>query len=203
MRIFIQRRESLDPAATFARKALREGSMEIKINEDKVEAAAGDNLLALARRKGSHVWFLCDGRGLCQTCECRVLSGAECLSPPSRIETESMSHSRRDKGYRLACQSRIAGVGPIEVLSVAEEVRRQATALINKAEGDTWMGNAGRLANTLMRFALEFTRSAPSVALHTVPQIASMPPSLSGIGRYLRDTSRVVERVLRDVRAME
>ncbi len=175
---------------------------DLKINDETVTAAAGDNLLTLARRNASHIWFVCDGRGLCQTCECRVLSGSENLSPPSKIELESMTDSRRERGYRLACQTKVAEDGAISILTVAEEVRRQGATVIEGAEGTTWMGNVGKLTSSLTRFALDFTRSLPSVALNAFPQVISMPPHISGIRRYLRDTRRVVERVLRDTRAL-
>ena len=175
---------------------------KIKINDEIVEAAAGDNLLMLARRRALHIWFACDGRGLCRTCECRVVSGAENLSRPSSIELGALSDSRREGGYRLACQTRVAGDGAAGVISVAEEIRRQTTALVRVPEGGTWMASAGDLAGTLTRFALDFTRTFPSAMLHALPQMISKPPDIAGMRRYLRDTGRVVERVLRDARTL-
>jgi ferredoxin len=174
----------------------------ITINDEAVDAEAGDNLLALARRNASHVWFVCDGRGLCRTCECQVLSGAENLSSPSKIERDSMSDSHRGRGYRLACQAQVTGTGPVSVISVAEELRRQVVALIRGSEQTSWFGSAARLSNSLTRFALDFTLSFPSVALHAFPQILSRPPDLQEIGQYFRDTSRIVERSIREVRGL-
>jgi ferredoxin len=175
---------------------------KITINDEIVDAAAGDNLLALARRRALHIWFACDGRGLCRTCECRVVTGAENLSRPTAIEQEALSDSRRDGGYRLACQTRVVGDGAVRVISVAEEIRRQTTALVKVPEGGSWMASAGELAGTLTRLALDFTRTLPSAALHFLPQLVSKPPDLEGMQRYLRDTGRVVERVLRDTRTL-
>ncbi len=165
------------------------------INDETVNAAAGDNLLILARRHGLHVWFVCDGRGLCQTCECLVLSGGEELSRPTKIELDTMSDSRRKDGYRLACQTRLAGSGTVSVISVAEEVRRRAGTLIKGAEGTTWAGNLGQLAGSLTRFGLDLLRSFPSTTMNAFPQMVSMPPSISGAGRYFRDTQRVAGRL--------
>lgn len=175
---------------------------KITINDEIVDAAAGDNLLQLARRRALHIWFACDGRGLCRTCECRVVAGAENLSRPSSIELEALSDSRRDGGYRLACQSRVAGNGEVRVISVAEEIRRQTTALVKVPEGGSWMSSVGELAGTLTRLALDFTRTLPNAALHALPQLISKPPDLDGVQKYLRDTGRVVERVLRDTRTL-
>lgn len=175
---------------------------KITINDEIVDAAAGDNLLMLARRRALHIWFACDGRGLCRTCECRVVSGAESLSRPSTIELDALSDSRREDGYRLACQTRVAGDGAAGVISVAEEIRRQTTALVKVSEGDSWIANAGELASNLTSFALDFTRTLPSTALHALPQMILKPPDIAGMQRYLRDTGRVVERVLRDTRTL-
>ena len=172
----------------------------VTINDESVSAEPGDNLLALARRKALHIWFVCDGRGLCKTCECRVLSGADNLNPPSKIEKDSISAGRREQGYRLACQSHLIGNGPVSVLSLAEEVRQQAAALIGDFERGGWTGSVGRLAGGLTRFSLDFIRSLPFIALNAIPQIVSMPPDLRRIERYLRDTRRVVERAFRDAK---
>ena len=69
--------------------------------------------------------------------------------------------------------------------------------MISGSEGASWLGSAGQLANSLTRIALDLTLSFPSVALHALPQLVSTPPDLEGIGRYLRDTGRVAERVFR------
>ncbi len=175
---------------------------KITINDDTLSAAAGDNLLSIARRNASHIWFVCDGRGLCQTCECRVKSGAEYLSEPSKIELDSMAESRRKDGYRLACQTRIAGPGPIDIISVAEEVRRKAVALVEGREGTTLLGNAKELAGSLTRFAIGFTRSMPFAAINAIPQVISKPPDIPGVRRYIRDSRRVFERVLRDTKTI-
>ncbi len=173
---------------------------KVMINDDVLEAAAGDNLLTLARRNASHIWFVCDGRGLCQTCECKVRSGLESLSPPSKIELDALSDTRRKEGYRLACQSRVVGPGPVDVLSVAEEVKRKAVTVIEGKKGSTLLDNTRELASSLGRFAFDLTRSMPAVAMHAVPQVVSKPPDIPGVRRYIRDSRRVFERVLKDIK---
>ncbi len=175
--------------------------LKVTFNDDILNAAAGDNLLTLARKNASHIWFVCDGRGLCRTCECRVKSGAENLSEPSKIERDSITDSRRDEGYRLACQAKVVGPGPVEVISVAEEVRRKAVTLIEGKEG-TMLGNAGKLAESLTRFAVDFTRSIPTVAVNAIPKFLDKPPDIPGVRRYIRDSRRVFERILKDTKAI-
>jgi hypothetical protein len=96
----------------------------------------------------------------------------------------------------------VAGDGAAGVISVAEEIRRQTTALVRVPEGGSWIANAGELASNLTRFALDFTRTLPSIALHALPQMISKPPDIAGMQRYLCDTGRVVERLLRDARTL-
>ena len=175
---------------------------KVTINDDTLDAAAGDNLLTLARKNASHIWFLCDGRGLCQTCECKVHSGRENLSEPSKIELDAIPESRREEGYRLACQAKFVGPGPVDLISVAEEVRRKAVALVEDKEGKSLLGKSSELAGSLTRVALDFTRSIPSVAMHAIPQVISKPPDIPGIRRYIRDSRRVFERVLKDTKAI-
>ncbi len=175
---------------------------KVIFNDDSLEAAAGDNLLTLARKNASHIWFVCDGRGLCQTCECKVQSGLENLSEPSKIELDALAKSRREEGYRLACQTRFVGPGTVTVLSVAEEVRRKAVDLIEGKEGKSFLGHASELASSLTRVAFDFTRSLPAVAVHAIPQVIDKPPDLPRIRRYIKDSRRVFERFLKDTKAM-
>ncbi len=168
----------------------------VTINGETIEAKPGENLLALARSNASHIWFVCDGRGLCQTCECRVLSGSENLSAPSDLELNALSESRRRGGYRLACQTKVEERGRVEIISVAEELRRQIAALITPSKAASWGESMGRFINQFSRFAFEFVASLPYSAVKAVPQLLSMPPDIPGMQRYVRDTQRIAERVL-------
>ena len=157
----------------------------LTINDEIVEAGSGENLLGLARRHGSHIWFLCDGRGLCRTCEFRVLSGGEHLSPPSAIERESLSESRRAEGYRLACQAAVKGPGDVTILSTVEHLRRQAIRL-----------DLPDLFAELTRFSVDFSNGLTGSATEAIPRLISTPPSLPGVERYVRDGLRMIARLL-------
>ena len=66
---------------------------KLEFNDEHIEVKQGDTLLQAARRHGSYVWFFCDGRGICQTCECRVVSGAENLSELSELERTGLGEA--------------------------------------------------------------------------------------------------------------
>ncbi len=167
---------------------------KVTFNDETFETVVGENLLALARRRGLHVWFFCDGRGLCQTCQCRVLAGAENLSPPNDIEVAAISESHRRNGFRLACQTRLSRPGDVALLSLAELLRREA------AEFLTFQRGAARTATDLLKdfagFASDVVGSLPSIAQKAIPQLIDTPPSLGGIYDYLRDGQHVIMRVL-------
>lgn len=69
------------------------------------EVADNTNLVVCAgvrRYPFPHLKFKC-GMGKCTTCACRVLAGAEHLTPPNAKEIERLG-PRLAAGYRLMCQ---------------------------------------------------------------------------------------------------
>ncbi len=109
--------------------------IQVEINDEVVEARLGERLLAVARRNASHIGFYCDGNGLCTMCECKILSGAEQLNEPNDVEHTWLNAERLADGYRLGCQTALRGVGPVQVLTRAEELRRQFEAVLNPPAG--------------------------------------------------------------------
>ncbi len=170
--------------------------VNVTINDEAFDAAVGDNILALARRKGAHIWFVCDGRGLCKTCECRVLLGLDNLSAPTKIEADMLTESRRKSGHRLACQTKVAISGPVSLISIAEEVRRHTKELFLGAEGKKWSENFDTWSDTLSRISLDYLRSLPSAVVHAFPQIMAKPPRPSDLEQFARDAWRVADRLL-------
>lgn len=158
---------------------------QVTINDEVVDATPGESLLDLARRHGLHVWFVCDGRGLCRTCECRIRSGGDQLSPPSPSECESLSESRRMEGFRLACQARVESPGSVDVISTAELLRRHGAAL-----------DLPNLLSELTRFSADFSRQLPGSVMKIIPRLIAQPPSPGGLQRYARDGLRIMSRWL-------
>ncbi len=169
---------------------------KLTFNDKVYQVKSGESLLALARRHGAHVWFVCDGRGLCRTCECQVLAGKESLGPPNDDEIAAISGSRREEGYRLACQARVTGPEDVKVVSVAEQLRRQAVRLVRLERGAESVSGFSDLMVDLIGVGSEFVRSLPHVARNLVPRIIDSPPSVSGATDYLRDAERMFEKVL-------
>ena len=69
-----------------------------------VSAAAGENLLKVARRAGIAVNAPCSGNGSCGKCLVQLVEGH--LDSPNSFYISDTDYA---KGWRLACLSRVAG----------------------------------------------------------------------------------------------
>lgn len=125
------------------------------VNDVALEAKVGERLLNVARRNAAHIGFVCDGNGICQTCQCRVLDGADQLSPPSEAERAWMPERRLAAGHRLACQAVLRGPGPVEVLTTAEELRRQTLSVISPPPGEVGRDHLEPLLENLVRMSVD------------------------------------------------
>jgi ferredoxin len=90
---------------------------ELKFEKENINgiAVVGSYLIDAAKRLGVEITDECGRLGLCDTCAVTVTSGAEFLSEPTKAELEQLTEERRQKGERLSCQAKIAGVGEIVI----------------------------------------------------------------------------------------
>jgi ferredoxin len=108
------------------------------INGEETNVWEGYRLWDAALDADARLWKWCGGQGQCATCAVIPISGAENLSPPTKLERLSLRLwfakplalvRRRWKGrtVRLACQSYVRG--PVEVVGVlgkaGEAIRRR------------------------------------------------------------------------------
>ncbi|MCU6794093.1 (2Fe-2S)-binding protein [Paenibacillus sp. WQ 127069] len=73
-----------------------------------IEVQPDANLLRTSIRYEGSVPFKCGG-GLCGTCRVRIVDGQENLSKVMKKELDRLGNESIDQGYRLACQTFIAG----------------------------------------------------------------------------------------------
>ena len=85
---------------------------------------SGSYLIDAARRLGVEVEAECGRLGLCDSCAMTVKSGSECLSDPTKAETEQLSAERRKNGERLSCQAKL--IKPGEVVIMTKEKEKEA-----------------------------------------------------------------------------
>jgi ferredoxin len=168
------------------------------INDVEMPAKVGEKLLGVARRNAAHIGFVCDGNGVCQTCQCRVLAGADQLSPPSEAELAWMPERRLAEGHRLACQTVIRGSGSIRLITKAEELRRQTIAALSPARDEYWRDNLEPLKENVARMAADQLRRYPWNVLAALSRVGlwRFVYPVRDEDRYLDDTGRVIRGVL-------
>ena len=76
-----------------------EGGQEVKL-----QAAEGENILALAVKGGVVIDAPCSGNGVCGKCRLRLIAGTVDMT-----KVPSLSEEEYEDGWRLACQSRVMG----------------------------------------------------------------------------------------------
>jgi ferredoxin len=104
-------------------------SVEIKFQPDGPSGlvAEGTGVMDAARRLGFHIPTDCDGRGECDTCAVRIITGATLLSDLTDGERKQLSAERLAGGERLACQCKIERGGEL-VLKLVAPTERSRTA---------------------------------------------------------------------------
>lgn len=170
----------------------------VVVNGVAMEAKIGERLIDVARRNGAHVGFICNGAGVCQTCQCQVLSGAENLSPVNVSEQAWLSEGRLNEGHRLACKTAIRGAGAVEIRTKAEDLRRQVIAVINPPAGSNPIAQIGPLVQYIARMATDEVSRFPFNAITAFRQIKpnDLTWPFKDLNRYLSDVSRVVSTTL-------
>jgi len=167
------------------------------INDVEMHAKVGENLLGVARRNAAHIGFVCDGNGVCQTCQCRVLSGADQLSPPSEAELAWMPDRRLAAGHRLACQSVIRGHGRVRVLTNVEELRRQTLDVLRPARDVDRRDALEPLLENLVRMSadqlIRYPWNLMAALLRVKPWRFAYP--VLDAQRYSDDAARVARRM--------
>jgi len=95
-------------------------------------AAAGQDLLSVARGLGVEIESACGGKGICKKCRVHLESVPETLSGPSSVEEQALGAAALAAGMRLACQSRVAG----DVRVFVPEQSRRSRQVVRKEAGE-------------------------------------------------------------------
>jgi ferredoxin len=167
------------------------------INDVAYEANPGERLLDVARRNGAHIGFVCDGQGICQTCQCRVLDGAQHLNKLSKAEEIWFPQSRIANGNRLACQTAMRGPGPVRLLTLAEELRRQTLNVINPPRGTSAAEHLEPLLENLARLNVDQLRLFPFNNIRTWARVGTRTFlwPWKDLNRWFDDVARVSSQV--------
>jgi len=79
------------------------------------DVPAGTTVLAVAMQHEVFLRHVCGGKAMCATCRCKVLSGAENLSPMARHEEKRLRELYAPREARLSCQAEIRGDVVVEI----------------------------------------------------------------------------------------
>jgi len=172
--------------------------VQVEINDEVTDAKLGERLVAIARRNASHIGFYCDGSGICTMCECKVLSGADQLNEPTEIEHTWLSNERIADGYRLGCQAALRGVGPVRLLTRAEEMRRQFNAVLCPPEGTTSADHVGPLLANIAAVNWQHIGLWPGNLLQSIGRLGvfSVLWPITNLNQLLDDTLRITQRLV-------
>jgi ferredoxin len=167
------------------------------VNEVAVEARPGERLLNIARRDAAHIGFVCDGNGICQMCQVRVLSGAEHLNAPTPTEQAWMPEWRLANGHRLACQAALRGPGPVEVLTTVEELRRQTLDVIQPPAGVDRRDALEPLLDNFVRLNVDQLIRYPLNIIGALLQVKPdrLLETLRNPQPYIDDTVRITQKL--------
>ncbi len=94
-------------------------------------AAAGTDLLSVARALGVELESICGGKGTCKKCRVHLESAPENLSSPTAIEEKALGPDDLAAGMRLACQSLVQG----DVKVFVPETSRRGRQVVRKEAG--------------------------------------------------------------------
>jgi uncharacterized 2Fe-2S/4Fe-4S cluster protein (DUF4445 family) len=93
-----------DVAPDTAKDAPSEHRVVFRPEGKEIRVPGGTTLLEAARRGGVHINASCNGKGACGKCKLVVTSGRA-----QRQSTPLLTDSEKDKGYVLACISKVSG----------------------------------------------------------------------------------------------
>lgn len=81
----------------------------------QVTVEAGTTIAEAARQGEVFLRHVCGGKAMCATCRCKVVQGADKLSPMARHEEKRLKELYAPKEARLSCQTEIRGDVVVEV----------------------------------------------------------------------------------------
>ncbi len=166
------------------------------INNEVLPIEIGETILDAARRNAVHIGFVCDGNGLCQMCQCRVLHGAEYLSYPNDAERVWLTEEQLREGHRLSCQTTVCGDGMIEVVTRAETLRSQVDAMFTPSQETTFLENIGQLMGYIISANRQHIRKFPQNAVYATRQMLSVRANVGTGLRMLQDSRSVINRMV-------
>lgn len=103
-------------------------NLTIRNSGETVEISPEESILRRLTRMRVPIRHNCRGRARCTTCRCRVIDGAENLTPKNEFEVFVLNlQDVNEPDIRLACQTRLTGDAAVEYVNEMPEEDRPWT----------------------------------------------------------------------------
>jgi ferredoxin len=90
-------------------------TVQTRKGSHEIEVAPRSNLLQAILAAGVQEYRWSCTQATCGKCQCQVLEGRDSLQRPTVNEPARLSQTLVDMGFRLACQAKVLGPGPVVV----------------------------------------------------------------------------------------
>ena len=170
----------------------------------RVEISPGESLLEAAHSAGVELVSICGGKGSCDGCRVRVMSGK--LSSPTFEEESFFTPIELEEGYRLACQAK-----PLTDVKVDVPPASLATTQRLQLEGQGAMVEVKRIISpfdlvlepaSLTDLRSDTARLRDALQIMGYPSVSFSQGVLSNLSDFLREQNWRVRAALRGDRVV-
>jgi len=165
----------------------------------RVEITPGESLLEAAQSAGVELVSICGGKGSCDGCRVRVMSGK--LSSPTPDEESAFTTIEFEEGYRLACQAK-----PLTDIKVDVPPESLATTQRLQVEGQGVREVGKRIISpadvvlepaSLTDLRSDTARLRDALQIEGYPSVSFSPEVLFNLSGFLRGENWRVRAALR------
>ncbi|MCS7102962.1 MAG: 2Fe-2S iron-sulfur cluster-binding protein, partial [Candidatus Korarchaeum sp.] len=155
----------------------------------RVRVPKGTTILEAAWKAGADILALCGGKGFCGRCVVQVVQG----KVSELTETESIKIKElEEKGFRLACQSRVEDSLVVVVVPDQSRIRRQRLVIMGREPSVRLNPNVKKIYIEVPRPSLHDARGDDVRLLEAISQLGYRDFSLD------YETARKLPKLLRE-----
>ena len=170
----------------------------------RVDIAPGESLLEAAHSAGVELVSICGGKGSCDGCHVRVMSGK--LSSPTLEEKSFFTPIELEEGYRLACQAKPLTDVKVDVPpeSLATTQRLQVEGQGVRVEGKSIISPVDLILEpaSLTDLRSDTARLRDALQIKGYPSVSFSQGVLSNLSDFLREQNWRVRAALRGDRVV-
>ncbi|MBP1155252.1 MULTISPECIES: 2Fe-2S iron-sulfur cluster-binding protein [unclassified Paenibacillus] len=107
-------------------------------DDKSIQARPGTTVLDAARKARVHIRTRCSGKAACLMCKVRVTQGGDAGLTAMNVNERLKLGSLYDEGYRLACQAKLSGQGPVTVSVPEDPLKSAIRRQLEKQQEEEW-----------------------------------------------------------------